>query len=99
MITMTAVLLCFTLGPLGPAPATCSQMSRSCCTKYNTQPVPLQRIEGYREQTLKENCHIEAIIFYTVMKNEICATRKDLWVRKILKLLRCPRLAKLRLKL
>lgn len=26
--------------------------------------------------------------FYTVMKNEICATRKDLWVRKILKLLR-----------
>ncbi|XP_054452592.1 C-C motif chemokine 20-like [Anoplopoma fimbria] len=88
MIAVTTVLLCFILGLLGPAPAALgSQMGKACCTRYNRKPVPFQRIKGYREQTTKENCRIEAIIFYTVKKNEICATRKDEWVRKILELL------------
>ncbi|XP_019962507.1 C-C motif chemokine 20-like [Paralichthys olivaceus] len=80
-ITMTTALLCFILGLLSPAPAT------SCCTRYNRKPVPFQRIKGYREQTIKENCHIEAIIFYTIKKNAICVTKRDEWVRKTLELL------------
>ncbi|XP_033993945.1 C-C motif chemokine 19-like [Trematomus bernacchii] len=88
MIAVTTVLLCFILGLLGPAPtALGSHMGNACCTRYNRKPVPFQRIKGYREQTAKENCNIEAIIFYTVMKNEVCATQKDEWVRKTLKLL------------
>ncbi|XP_040910248.1 C-C motif chemokine 26-like [Toxotes jaculatrix] len=87
MITVTAILLCFILGLLIPAPATCSQLSKTCCTRYNRKPVPFQRIKGYREQTAIENCNIEAIIFYTVKNTEICATRRDEWVRKILQLL------------
>ncbi|XP_058503559.1 C-C motif chemokine 20 [Solea solea] len=87
MIAVTTFVLFFMLGPLSPAPATCSQMSRACCTRYNRKPVPFQRIKGFREQTMKENCHMEAIIFYTVKNNEICATRRDEWVRKTLELL------------
>ncbi|XP_035026592.1 C-C motif chemokine 20-like [Hippoglossus stenolepis] len=80
-ITMTTALLCFILGLLSPAPAT------SCCTRYNRKPVPFQRIKGYREQTIRENCNMEAIIFYTIKKNEICVTRRDAWVKKTLELL------------
>ncbi|XP_075953983.1 C-C motif chemokine 20-like [Anarhichas minor] len=87
-VIVTAVLLCFVLALLGPAPAALgSRTGKACCTRYNRKPVPFQRIKGYREQTTEENCHIEAIIFYTVKKNEICATRKDEWVRRILELL------------
>ncbi|XP_038574140.1 C-C motif chemokine 21b isoform X2 [Micropterus salmoides] len=87
MITVTTILLCFILGLLSPAPAACSHMGKACCTRYNRKPVPFQRIKGYREQTTTENCRIEAIIFYTVKKIEICATQKDEWVRKTLELL------------
>nr|XP_020471657.1 C-C motif chemokine 20-like [Monopterus albus] len=88
MITFTAALLCFTVGPLSPAPAALgSRMGKSCCTSYNRKPVPFQVIKGYREQTTRENCRMEAIIFYTAKKNEICATRRDEWVRKTLELL------------
>uniref|UniRef100_A0A3Q0SIR4 Chemokine interleukin-8-like domain-containing protein n=1 Tax=Amphilophus citrinellus TaxID=61819 RepID=A0A3Q0SIR4_AMPCI len=85
MITMTALLLCFILGILSPAPAACNT---ACCTSYSRRPVPFNRIKGYREQSLKENCRIEAIIFYTVANKQVCATRKDEWVRKTLELLR-----------
>ncbi|XP_037644683.1 C-C motif chemokine 20-like [Sebastes umbrosus] len=84
LIAVTTVLLCFILGLLGPATAA---QGSYCCTRYNRKPVPFQRIKGFREQTTKENCHIEAIILYTVKKNEICVTRRDEWVRKVLELL------------
>ncbi|KAM7379167.1 hypothetical protein PAMP_004737 [Pampus punctatissimus] len=87
-ITVTTILLCIILGLLSPAPAALgSHSSRACCTRYNRKPVPFHRIKGYREQTIFENCRIEAIIFYTVRKYEICVTRKDEWVRKTLELL------------
>ncbi|XP_071347614.1 C-C motif chemokine 17-like [Trachinotus anak] len=87
MITVTTVLLCVILGLLGPAPATCSHSSKICCTKYTRSPVPIQRIRGYREQPVTENCSIEAIIFYMANNNKICATRRDMWVKKALALL------------
>ncbi|XP_037312963.1 C-C motif chemokine 20-like [Pungitius pungitius] len=87
-IAVTTVLLCFILALLGPAPAALgSQAGKACCMSYNRKPVPFQRIRGYKEQTTRENCHIEAIVFYTVKKNAICATRKDKWVRRNLELL------------
>ncbi|XP_044074267.1 C-C motif chemokine 26 [Siniperca chuatsi] len=88
MLTMTTVLLCFILSLLSPAPgALGSHTGKACCTRYNRKPVPFQRIKGYREQTTMENCRIEAIIFSTRKRYEICATRKDEWVRKTLELL------------
>ncbi|KAM8727225.1 C-C motif chemokine 20 isoform 1-T1 [Acanthopagrus schlegelii] len=84
-VMSVAVLLCFVLGLLSPASsAPGSIKGRACCTTYNRKPIPFQRIKGYREQTTKENCRIEAIIFYTLRRTEVCATRKDEWVRIIL---------------
>ncbi|XP_076001275.1 C-C motif chemokine 19-like isoform X2 [Genypterus blacodes] len=87
MVTTTTVFLCVVLGLLGPATTARARSSRGCCTRYYREPVPFQIIKGYREQTIWENCRIEAIILYTIKKKEICATRKDKWVRKILELL------------
>ncbi|XP_056277688.1 C-C motif chemokine 20-like [Pseudoliparis swirei] len=88
MIAVTTVLLCFILGLLGPSPtALGSYLGRGCCTRYHRKPIPFQRIKGYRQQSVNENCHIDAIIFYTFKKNQICATQRDEWVRRILKLL------------
>ncbi|XP_024921817.1 C-C motif chemokine 20-like [Cynoglossus semilaevis] len=78
-----SLLLCFILGSLSPA--LCSQTG--CCTRYNRKPVPFQVIKGYREQSAKENCHIEAIILYTVRNKEVCVTKRDEWVRNTLELL------------
>ncbi|XP_037537272.1 C-C motif chemokine 20 [Nematolebias whitei] len=86
-ITMTTILLFFIVGILGPAPATSSRLSKTCCTRYNKKPVPFARIKGYREQTTEENCRIDAIIFYTINNYEVCATRQDEWVKNVLFLL------------
>ncbi|XP_028988545.2 C-C motif chemokine 20-like [Betta splendens] len=88
MIAVAPVLLCFILGLLGPASAALgSHRGKSCCTTYSRKLVPFQHIRGYREQSITEYCRIEAIIFYTIKKTEICATRRDAWVRNNLKLL------------
>ncbi|KAM9844628.1 C-C motif chemokine 19-like [Aulostomus maculatus] len=87
MIAVTTAVLCLTLGLLSPAPAAGARAGRACCTKYARKPVPFQRIKGYREQSAKEYCRIDAIIFYTVKETAVCATRKDEWVRKTLELL------------
>ncbi|KAG8014080.1 C-C motif chemokine 20 [Nibea albiflora] len=86
MLTVTTGLLCLLLGLLTPAPAALgSAWSKSCCTRYHRKPILSQNIRGYREQTPKENCRIEAIIFFTVRKLEICVNPKDKWVKNILK--------------
>ncbi|XP_034039420.1 C-C motif chemokine 20-like isoform X2 [Thalassophryne amazonica] len=85
VITVTTILLCFILGLLDSS--ACSRTGAACCTRYSRKPVPFQRIKGYREQSGHEKCRLNAIIFYTVKKNEICATRKDEWVRRTLDLL------------
>uniref|UniRef100_A0A3Q4B7D9 C-C motif chemokine n=1 Tax=Mola mola TaxID=94237 RepID=A0A3Q4B7D9_MOLML len=82
-----ATVLCFALGLFGPNPAASSHIGKACCTRYNRKPIPFARIRGYREQTAMENCHIEAIIFYTNRNYVTCATRKDEWVRRALNLL------------
>ncbi|KAF7649153.1 hypothetical protein LDENG_00146150 [Lucifuga dentata] len=87
VFNLTTIALCFVLILLSPAPAARFRSSRACCTRYNRKPVPFEIIKGYREQTIRENCRLEAIIFYTVMKMEICTTRRDEWVRKTLQML------------
>ncbi|KAM9349942.1 C-C motif chemokine 17-like [Symphorus nematophorus] len=86
ILTVTAVL-CFILGLLSQAPIVRGDRGRGCCPSYHRKPIPINRIKGYREQLAVENCRIDAIIFYTVRRAEICATRKDAWVRKTLDLL------------
>ncbi|XP_031610764.2 C-C motif chemokine 20-like [Oreochromis aureus] len=81
-ITLTALLLCFILGILSPAPAECARTA--CCTSYSKTQVSFNRIKGYREQLATEYCRIEAIIFYTVANRQVCADPKAHWVKKLL---------------
>ncbi|XP_071778216.2 C-C motif chemokine 20-like [Centroberyx gerrardi] len=81
MVTVTTVLLCCILGLLRPTPAA---SARVCCMSYTKTPVAVHFIKGYKEQTPWENCHISAIIFYTIKNKRVCATSKDEWVRKAL---------------
>uniref|UniRef100_UPI0037E84E2E C-C motif chemokine 20-like n=1 Tax=Semicossyphus pulcher TaxID=241346 RepID=UPI0037E84E2E len=82
LISVAAVLLCLTLGLVSEARAGDSQKARACCTRYNHQRIPFRLLTGYREQRSTEMCNIDAIIFFTVRKKEICATEKDEWVRR-----------------
>ncbi|CAG5896848.1 C-C motif chemokine 20-like [Menidia menidia] len=97
--TLAAALCCFILATLGPGPAECDYANRGCCTSYSRNPVPFRNIVGYKEQTIKENCRMEAIIFYTIKGNAICADEKDEWVKKTLKFLsiKLKRMSKSRL--
>ncbi|XP_071376596.1 C-C motif chemokine 20 [Centroberyx affinis] len=84
MVTVTTALLCCILGLLRPTPAASARMSSACCMSYTRTPVAIHFIKGYKEQTPRENCHIAAIIFYTIKNKKVCATSKDEWVRKAL---------------
>uniref|UniRef100_A0AAZ3QRF6 Chemokine interleukin-8-like domain-containing protein n=1 Tax=Oncorhynchus tshawytscha TaxID=74940 RepID=A0AAZ3QRF6_ONCTS len=59
-----------------------------CCVEYQEKPIPNQQIKGYKLQSSKEVCNIDAIIFYTLKNKKVCATVKDEWVRKALARLR-----------
>ncbi|KAM8849319.1 uncharacterized protein AB9W97_021088 [Spinachia spinachia] len=40
-----------------------SHAGKACCKSYDRKPVSFQRIRGHKEQTISENCHIEAIVY------------------------------------
>ncbi|CAN9503381.1 unnamed protein product [Ophioblennius macclurei] len=79
LISLAAVLFCFTLGIKGWS----SGAGVRCCVRYTRKPVPFKFIRGYAEQKVEHNCRIEAIILITA-KRRICADEKDEWVQKIL---------------
>ncbi|KAK7945770.1 hypothetical protein WMY93_001498 [Mugilogobius chulae] len=83
IITTATTLLCFIL--VHSAQAKASSVAPKCCTSYTRSPVPFYRITGVATQTFKENCNLDAIIFFTVKKNQICANPRDRWVLIILR--------------
>ncbi|XP_075875848.1 C-C motif chemokine 20-like [Nelusetta ayraudi] len=84
-VILGATLLCFLMGLLSPAQSARSGRSaNACCRSYSRRRVPVNLIKGYREQTDTGICPIEAIIFLTTWKAQICASLKDEWVKKVL---------------
>ncbi|KAJ8011717.1 hypothetical protein DPEC_G00061140 [Dallia pectoralis] len=55
-----------------------------CCVEYQIQPIPIKSIKGYRMQSSREMCHIDAVIFTTMNNREVCGNKNDEWVRKAL---------------
>ncbi|XP_072296483.1 C-C motif chemokine 20-like [Eucyclogobius newberryi] len=82
-ITAATTLLCLVL--VVSARGKASPQAQSCCTSYTRSPVPFHRITGIRTQTILKKCDLEAIIFYTVKNNQICANPGDPWVQRTLK--------------
>ncbi|XP_078420623.1 C-C motif chemokine 20-like [Cetorhinus maximus] len=61
--------------------------SVDCCLRYSKKRLPFRLISGYVEQQSNEICDIDAIIFYTVGGQAVCANPDSRWVKVALKLL------------
>ncbi|KAL7879604.1 hypothetical protein SRHO_G00018580 [Serrasalmus rhombeus] len=83
-----ALISCGVLCTLSPTTATYGPMNHACCVKYTRKPVAFSLIKGYFEQSSREVCRIDAIIFITKRNKKICASTADDWVRKALARLR-----------
>ncbi|XP_053486064.1 C-C motif chemokine 20 isoform X1 [Ictalurus furcatus] len=59
-------------------------LKHACCVKYTRTPVNFNQIKGFAEQSSREVCRIDAIIFLTKRNQKVCASAKDEWVRNIL---------------
>ncbi|KAI2667862.1 C-C motif chemokine 21 [Labeo rohita] len=42
----------------------------SCCRKYTRGKIPMSIIRGYSIQTIKRNCHIDAVMFLKKRTNQ-----------------------------
>uniref|UniRef100_A0A4W4EYH8 Chemokine (C-C motif) ligand 20a, duplicate 3 n=1 Tax=Electrophorus electricus TaxID=8005 RepID=A0A4W4EYH8_ELEEL len=56
-----------------------------CCRRYSKREVSFTHIRGYAIQTIKRNCNIDAVIFYTSSGRCVCADPSQAWVIRILK--------------
>ncbi|KAI1882744.1 hypothetical protein AGOR_G00238090 [Albula goreensis] len=81
----TLFLLMCLLSVLSPCTTAYGPQNHACCVKYTTKPLPFNLIKGYVEQSSREVCRIDAIIFLTMRNKKVCASAKDEWVKEILK--------------
>ncbi|XP_060777746.1 C-C motif chemokine 20 [Neoarius graeffei] len=70
-------MFCLTTDAYGP-------MNHACCVKYTRTPLDFNLIKGFAEQSSREVCRIDAIIFLTKRNKKVCASAKDEWVRNVL---------------
>ncbi|KAK7163458.1 hypothetical protein R3I93_007497 [Phoxinus phoxinus] len=69
-------------------PAAYGPLNYACCVKYTRNPLPFGVIKGFIEQSSREVCRIDAIIFFTKNNKKVCATVEDKWVKAALAHLR-----------
>uniref|UniRef100_A0A8C2IU39 Chemokine interleukin-8-like domain-containing protein n=1 Tax=Cyprinus carpio TaxID=7962 RepID=A0A8C2IU39_CYPCA len=89
MSLLTITLISSILLSLFPqTPAAYGPLNYACCVKYTRNPLPFGVIKGFIEQSSREVCRIDAIIFFTKNKKKVCASVEDQWVRAALAHLR-----------
>ncbi|XP_061099709.1 C-C motif chemokine 20 [Conger conger] len=59
-------------------------LKHACCVKYTVKPLPFGSIKGFVEQSSREICRIDAIIFFTIRDKKVCASAEDEWVKRYL---------------
>ncbi|KAG5847297.1 hypothetical protein ANANG_G00124530 [Anguilla anguilla] len=82
-LTVTLLLACLLSFPSNSASAF-GPLNHACCVKYTVKPLPFNSIKGFVEQSSREICRIDAIIFYTIRDKKVCASAKDEWVKQYL---------------
>ncbi|XP_046708089.1 C-C motif chemokine 20 [Silurus meridionalis] len=70
-------MFCLTTDAYGP-------LTHACCVKYTRTPLDFKLIKGFAEQSSREVCRIDAIIFLTKRNKKVCASAQDEWVKNIL---------------
>ncbi|XP_016349815.1 C-C motif chemokine 20 [Sinocyclocheilus anshuiensis] len=89
MSLLTITLISSILISLFPhTPAAYGPLNYACCVKYTRNPLPFGVIKGFIEQSSREVCRIDAIIFFTKNNRKVCASVEDQWVRAALARLR-----------
>ncbi|XP_016101785.1 C-C motif chemokine 20 [Sinocyclocheilus grahami] len=89
MSLLTITLISSILLSLFPhTPAAYGPLNYACCVKYTRNPLPFGAIKGFIEQSSREVCRIDAIIFFTKNNRKVCASVGDQWVRAALARLR-----------
>ncbi|XP_036410700.1 C-C motif chemokine 20 [Megalops cyprinoides] len=79
--TALLLLLACLLSMLSHTATAYGPLNHACCVKYTVKPLPFSTIKGFIEQSSREVCRIDAIIFYTVRNKKVCASAKDEWVK------------------
>ncbi|XP_067308565.1 C-C motif chemokine 20 [Pseudorasbora parva] len=89
MSLITVIVLSSILLSLFPhTPAAYGPLNYACCVKYTRNPLPFGVIKGFIEQSSREVCRIDAIIFFTKNNKKVCASVEDQWVKTALARLR-----------
>ncbi|KAJ8384313.1 hypothetical protein AAFF_G00206700 [Aldrovandia affinis] len=83
LIAATLLLACL-LSVLSHTARAYGPLNHACCVKYTQKPLPFKVIKGFIEQSSREVCRIDAIIFFTRLNKKVCASAKDEWVKIIL---------------
>nr|XP_023674247.1 C-C motif chemokine 20-like [Paramormyrops kingsleyae] len=63
-------------------------VSAACCTKYSRTPIPIMHIKGVSIQKNTGICNINAVIFHTYKRKQLCADPNASWVLDRIKTLR-----------
>uniref|UniRef100_A0A4W5JRY0 Chemokine interleukin-8-like domain-containing protein n=1 Tax=Hucho hucho TaxID=62062 RepID=A0A4W5JRY0_9TELE len=85
---LETILLCCVVTMFSSTSAAYGPRKLYCCVEFQEKPVPYKQIIGYKQQSYKEVCNNDAIIFYTTKSKKVCASIKDEWVRTALARLR-----------
>ncbi|XP_072543073.1 C-C motif chemokine 20 [Salminus brasiliensis] len=80
-----AFVACWLLCTLCPTSAAYGPQNHACCVKYTRKPLDFKLIKGYIEQSSREVCRIDAIIFLTKRNKKVCASSADEWVKVVLR--------------
>ncbi|XP_029930747.1 C-C motif chemokine 20a.3 [Myripristis murdjan] len=79
MVLIRTAVLALMLLTIGLFASHTSAVSE-CCRSYTRGIIPCNAIKGYSVQTVKELCHINAIIFYTKKGRAACTNPALGWV-------------------
>ncbi|XP_078522026.1 C-C motif chemokine 20-like [Lissotriton helveticus] len=67
---------------------TVAQGDLDCCYSHTKKPLRLKVISSFTVQSSSDVCDMDAIIFHTKKRFNVCANPEDKWVKRILKALR-----------
>ncbi|XP_055059404.1 C-C motif chemokine 20a.3 [Misgurnus anguillicaudatus] len=83
-ISVTSMLMVLALSTL------CADaLAFSCCRKYTQRKINnISMIRGFSIQSMRENCHIDAVILHARRGLNICADPSKPWVTEIISQLR-----------
>ncbi|XP_069069627.1 C-C motif chemokine 20-like isoform X2 [Pleurodeles waltl] len=64
-----------------------AQGDLDCCTSYSKKPLRLKVVSNFTIQSSSDVCDMDAVIFHTKKRFNVCANPEEPWVKGIVKAL------------